>query len=95
MKLEGKEEEFCLFYREFGNGKKAALAAGYPARNAEVAALTLWRINEFKGDLPSCEKAIRVAGRMKLLQGLNNSPLVLLTMRYSWRYWERKIHRLN
>ncbi len=41
MKLEGKEEEFCLFYREFGNGKKAALAAGYPARNAEVAALTL------------------------------------------------------
>ena len=40
-KLEEREEDFCLFYREMGNGREAALAAGYPARTAEKEALRL------------------------------------------------------
>lgn len=41
IKLEEKEERFCQFYRETGNGRKAALLAGYPAPDAEREALLL------------------------------------------------------
>lgn len=84
IKLEEKEERFCLFYRETGNGKEAALAAGYPARAAGVEALRLLadrRIQKRLGQLRKADRSRRedetAAGLRRLAFGPVNDAVRL------------------
>ena len=86
-KLEEREEDFCLFYREMGNGREAALAAGYPARTAEKEALRLLadrRIQRRLGQLRKAERSRRedeiAAGLRRLAFGPANDAVRLAVL---------------
>ena len=87
LKLEEREEQFCLFYRETGNGKEAALAAGYPARTAGKKALALLadkRIQRRLGQLRRAGKSYRedeiAAGLRRLAFGPVNDAVRLAVL---------------
>ena len=79
-----REERFCLFYRRTGNGKEAALAAGYPPRSAERTALSLLgekrikkRLAALAADEATAEQELLQAGARRLAFGSVNDAVRL------------------
>lgn len=56
MKLEKNEELFCCLYRRFADGKRAALLAGFPEREAEREAARLLSQGRIRRRIRQLEK---------------------------------------
>ncbi len=85
-KLKEKEELFCLFYQVTGNGREAALLAGYSAEDAEKEALLLLKNRriirrlERLGKTGGCRREEIAAGFRRLAFGSVNDAVCLALM---------------
>jgi phage terminase small subunit len=97
-----KEENFCQEYIKDGNGKRAAIAAGYAKRSAEVTASKKLRITKVKNRIAelnkkSEEKSIMTAAKLKQwLSDLNNlDPMELYELNEDNEIVEKRLDRIK